>query len=57
MTRSAPGSRFRVYATSAPDTPNASDGIYGQSGGATLLTVEPDGDGYRSTFEIAVQLT
>ena len=45
-----------VYATKgAPDTPNASDGIYGQSGGTTLLTVEPDGDGYKTTFEIAVQ--
>jgi protocatechuate 3,4-dioxygenase beta subunit len=47
-----------VYAAKgAPDTPNASDGIYGQSGGTTLLSVEPDGDGYKSTFEIAVQLT
>ncbi len=45
-----------VYAAKgAADTPNASDSIYGQSGGTTLLTVVPDGDGYKSTFEIAVQ--
>jgi protocatechuate 3,4-dioxygenase beta subunit len=37
------------------DTPNASDGIYQQSGGQTLLAVEPDGDGYKATIGIALQ--
>jgi len=40
----------------SPDTPNASDGIYNQSGGQTLLTVVEDGDGYAATFEIGVQV-
>jgi protocatechuate 3,4-dioxygenase beta subunit len=38
-----------------PDTPNASDGIYQQSGGQTLLAVEPDGAGYQATIGIALQ--
>ena len=37
--------------------PNASDGIYQQSQGMTLLDVVKDGDGYKATFEIAVQTT
>jgi protocatechuate 3,4-dioxygenase beta subunit len=46
-----------VYASKGqPDQPNPSDGIFNQSGGATLLSVTPDGDGYKTTFEIAVQL-
>jgi protocatechuate 3,4-dioxygenase beta subunit len=46
-----------VYASKGQaDQPNASDGIFNQSGGATLLNVTPDGDGYKTTFEIAVQL-
>ena len=47
-----------VYAQKgAQDMPNAQDGIYNQSGGATLLVVTKEGDGYRATFPIAVQLT
>jgi protocatechuate 3,4-dioxygenase beta subunit len=47
-----------VYAAKGtPDTPNASDGIYQQSQGMTLLHVVPDGDGYKATFELAVQTT
>ena len=46
-----------VYASKGPpDQPNASDGIFNQSGGATLLDVTQDGDTYKTTFEIAVQL-
>jgi protocatechuate 3,4-dioxygenase beta subunit len=45
-----------VYAVKGtPDTPNASDGIYQQSQGMTLLDVVPDGDAYKATFELAVQ--
>ena len=47
-----------VYASKGtPDQPNASDGIYQQSQGMTLLDVAKDGDGYKATFEIAVQTT
>ncbi len=39
-----------------PDTPNDRDSIYQQSGGQTLLAVEPDGDsGYKATIGIALQ--
>ncbi len=38
-----------------PDTSNASDGIYGQSQGMTLLKVSPEGNGYKATFEIALK--
>ena len=41
----------------APDVKNAADGIYQQSLGTTLLNVVKDGDGYRATFEIALQAT
>jgi protocatechuate 3,4-dioxygenase beta subunit len=34
------------------DRRNSSDDIYGQSGGATLLTVIPSGDGYRTAFGV-----
>jgi protocatechuate 3,4-dioxygenase beta subunit len=45
-----------VYATKGvPDVKNASDGIYQQSQGMTLLDVAKDGDGYKATFELAVQ--
>jgi protocatechuate 3,4-dioxygenase beta subunit len=45
-----------VYASKGtPDQPNASDGIFQQSQGMTLLDVVKDGDGYRATFEIAIQ--
>lgn len=47
-----------VYAQKgAQDVPNTQDGIYNQSGGATLLAVTKEGDGYKATFPIAVQLT
>ena len=47
-----------VYARKGPqDQPNESDQIFNQSGGATLLAVTQDGDGYRTTFPIAVQLS
>ena len=47
-----------VYASKgAPDQPNASDGIFQQSQGMTLLDVVKDGDGYKATFELAVQTT
>ena len=47
-----------VYAQKgAQDMPNAQDGIYKQSGGTTLLSVTQEGDGYKATFPIAVQLT
>ena len=46
-----------VYAQKGTqDMPNSSDGIFNQSGGATLLSVSQDGDGYKATFPIAVQL-
>jgi len=46
-----------VYASKGqPDQPNASDGIFNESGGATLLNVTQDGDTYKTTLEIAVQL-
>ena len=46
-----------VYASKGPqDRTNESDGIFNQSGGATLLNVTQDGDAYKTTFEIAVQL-
>jgi protocatechuate 3,4-dioxygenase beta subunit len=41
----------------APDRTNASDGIYEQSQGMTLLKPVKDGAGYRATFEIALQTT
>jgi protocatechuate 3,4-dioxygenase beta subunit len=37
------------------DQRNSSDGIYGQSGGATLLTATPSGDGYETAFGIMLQ--
>jgi protocatechuate 3,4-dioxygenase beta subunit len=47
-----------VYAQKgAQDMPNAQDGIYNQSGGATLLSVTKEGDAYKASFPIAVQLT
>ena len=47
-----------VYAQKgAQDVPNAQDGIYNQSGGATLLAVTKEGDAYKASFPIAVQLT
>ncbi len=36
--------------------PNDDDEIFGQSGGTTLLDVTRDGDTYRATFAIAVQI-
>jgi protocatechuate 3,4-dioxygenase beta subunit len=38
------------------DTTNASDQIYGQSDGTTLLAVERSGDGYTATFSIALAI-
>jgi protocatechuate 3,4-dioxygenase beta subunit len=47
-----------VYAQKGPqDQPNSSDQIFDQSGGATLLTVTQEGDAYKATFPIAVQLS
>src|SRR6476620_9297177 len=47
-----------VYASKGtPDQPNASDGIYQQSHAMTLLNVAKDGDGYKATFELAIQAT
>jgi protocatechuate 3,4-dioxygenase beta subunit len=47
-----------VYAQKGTqDVLNASDQIYNQSGGQTLLTVTQEGDGYKATFPIAVQLS
>ena len=47
-----------VYARKgAQDMSNEQDGIFNQSGGATLLSMTQDGDGYRATFPIAVQLS
>jgi protocatechuate 3,4-dioxygenase beta subunit len=37
------------------DTRNSADSIYGQSGGQTLLTLTPSGNGYASTFGISLQ--
>jgi hypothetical protein len=46
-----------VYAAKGvPDRPNASDQIFQGSGGTTLLDVTKDGDVYRATFAIAVQI-
>src|SRR5688572_33221380 len=46
-----------VHASKGPqDRPNSSDSIFNESGGATLLAVTQDGDTYKTTFEIAVQL-
>lgn len=46
-----------VYASKGTqDVKNASDGIYGQSQGMTLLDVVRDGDGYKATFAIAIQV-
>ena len=42
-------------AKGTPDQTNASDGIFGQSGGATLLTVTPSGEGYATSFGIMLQ--
>jgi len=53
----------QVYATGVyaakgrHDVQNADDGIYQQSQGMTLLDVAPDGDGYKATFEVALQTT
>jgi len=45
-----------VYASKGTqDVKNANDGIYGQSQGMTLLDVVKDGDGYKTTFAIAIQ--
>ena len=47
-----------VYAQKGPqDQLNESDRIFNQSGGATLLAVTQDGDAYKATFPIAVQLS
>ena len=47
-----------VYASKgAHDVKNAADSIYQQSQGKTLLSVAKDGDGYKTTFELAIQTT
>ena len=46
-----------VYAAKGTeDVKNDADGIFQQSGGVTTLEVTQDGDAYRATFSIAVQL-
>ena len=46
-----------VYAAKGTqDRPNASDQIFQGSGGTTLLDVTKDGDVYRATFSIAIQI-
>jgi protocatechuate 3,4-dioxygenase beta subunit len=42
-------------AKGAHDVQNANDSIFQQSQGMTLLNVVKDGDGYKTTFELAVQ--
>jgi protocatechuate 3,4-dioxygenase beta subunit len=47
-----------VYAAKGQqDVKNASDQIYNQSQGMTLLDVAKDGDGYKATFEVAIKTT
>ncbi len=47
-----------VYAQKGPqDQLNSTDQIYNQSGGTTLLSVTQEGDAYKATFPIAVQLS
>lgn len=46
-----------VYAQKGQqDQLNAADQIFNQSGVATLLSVTQEGDAYKATFPIAVQL-
>jgi hypothetical protein len=40
----------------APDTSNDADGIYGQSGGTTVVAVTP-GEAYRGSVTLGVQRT
>ena len=45
-----------AYAAKGPhDVQNANDSIFQQSQGMTLLNVVKDGDGFKTTFELAVQ--
>ena len=50
----------RVYASEpysdrpGPDTSNAADGIFGRSGGSTIVEVGEAGDGYRGTVTLGV---
>lgn len=47
-----------VYASKGPhDVQNATDNIYQQTQGLTLLAPTKDGDGYVANFEIAIQTT
>ena len=43
-------------AKGAPDTPNASDGIYNQGGSQLLLDLTETADGYAAVFDIGVEL-
>lgn len=46
-----------VYAAKGTqDTPNDADSIFGESGGTTLLDVSRNGDVYRATFSLAIQI-
>ena len=38
-----------------PDTPNASDGIYAESGGVTVVAVEVDGESSSGAVTLGVQ--
>jgi protocatechuate 3,4-dioxygenase beta subunit len=44
-------------AKGAPNTPNASDGIYRNSGGQLTLNVVEEGDGYAAIFDIGLDLS
>lgn len=44
------------YAKSGTFLRNTQDGIYGQSGGQTLLTLTPQADGYSTTFDIGLTM-
>jgi hypothetical protein len=39
------------------DRRNENDGIYRQAGDALLVAAEPDGEGYRTTFDIGLDLS
>jgi protocatechuate 3,4-dioxygenase beta subunit len=57
LSRTVFTSRDPYQQKGAQDVPNAQDGIYGQSDGTTLLDCQATGDGYASTFAIALQMS
>jgi protocatechuate 3,4-dioxygenase beta subunit len=44
-------------ARSGPDTPNEADGIFGQGGDQTVVSLSPAGDGYRGAVTLGVLRT